>query len=318
VRTVRREEESSLVLSDRLRPGDRVRMVSPASTPLRERVEVGQRLLAGMGYTVEIGDHAFDRAGYLAGTDRDRLADLNDALADPGIKAVIATTGGKGAYRIAAGLDVAAARRHPKLLIGFSEITILHLALFAGAGLPGIHGAPWGRERFGEASARSFVHALTRPDPVTVTSDHGQPTAALTTRGRAHGTLLGGNQEMIATSAGWILPSLAGRILLLEAAGQWLGSLDRQLTMLIEAGHLDGVAGVAVGQYHDCGNPGPGPGPGEWTVIDVLRDRLTRLAVPVLGGLPIGHGPGALAIPIGTTAVLDADTGTLTLDAAIR
>ena len=85
------------------------------------------------------------------------------ALADPGIKAMIATTGGKGAYRIAAGLEVAAARRHPKLLIGFSEITILHLALFAGAGLPGIHGAPWGRQRFGDASADSFVHAVTRP-----------------------------------------------------------------------------------------------------------------------------------------------------------
>ena len=269
-----------------------------------------------MGYVVEVGDHAFDRVGFLAGPDDDRLADLNDALGDPEVRAVIATGGGKGAYRIAAGLDFAAARRYPKLLIGFSEITILHLILFQNARLPGIHGAPWGRERFGEASADSFVHAVTRAEPTVVRQNSRQATSSLTTHGRARGILLGGNHEMVATSAGWALPSLSGRILLLEAVGQWLGALDRQLTMLLEAGYLDGLAGVAVGQYEHCGRPDPGPD--DWTVLDVLRDRLARLAVPVLGGLPIGHGAGALAVPVGTHAVLDADAGTLTLDPAVK
>lgn len=291
-------------------------MVSPASTPTHEAVDGGARLLTEMGYVVEVGDHVFDRVGYLAGTDHDRLADVNDALADPGVKAVIATCGGKGAYRIADGLDFTSARLNPKLLIGFSETTILHLAMFSRTGIPGIHGAPWGMERFGRASADSFVHAVSRTEPVVVTSDPEQPTAALTTGGRAQGTLLGGNQEMIATSAGWVLPDLGGCILLLEAVGQWLGAIDRQLTMLIEAGHLDGLVGIAIGQYENCGKSDPVPR--DWTVIDVLHDRLSRLGIPILGGLPIGHGRGAIAVPVGTIAVLDADGGTLRIDAAVK
>lgn len=121
---------------------------------------------------------------------------------------------------------------------------------------------------------------------------------------------------MIATSAGWVLPRLAGCILLLEAVGQWLGAIDRQLTMLLHAGYLDGLVGIAVGQYENCGPPDPGPE--DWTVVDVLLDRLSHLGVPILGGLPIGHGQGAVAMPVGTTAILDADAGTLTIDPAVR
>ena len=113
----------------RLRPGDRVRLVSPASTPDQRHVEATIEHLEGLDLEVELGEHVFDRFGYLAGTDEARLGDLNAALRDPELKAVIATRGGKGAYRIADQLDFAAASQHPKLLVGFSEITILHLAL---------------------------------------------------------------------------------------------------------------------------------------------------------------------------------------------
>ena len=97
----------------RVRVGDRVRFVSPASTPDREAVARGAELLRSWGLDVEIAPHAFDTQGYLAGHDADRLSDLNDALRDPGVRAVFATRGGKGAYRIAADLDVAAARADP-------------------------------------------------------------------------------------------------------------------------------------------------------------------------------------------------------------
>lgn len=300
----------------RLVPGDRVRFVSPASTPTKEGVEKGAAVLESFGLRVEYGEHIYDRLGYLAGTDEHRLADLNEALRDPGIKAVVATRGGKGAYRIAEGIDFDAARQNPKLIVGFSEITVLHLAMWKHCQLAGLHGAAWGAEDFGIETAESFHRAALTTEATQLSTDPQESTAPLTTTGTASGILLGGNQDMVATAAGWILPSLEGAILLLEAVGMRLGQIDRQLTMLQNAGHLNGIRGIAIGQYTDCEPDGTTQG--SWTAIDVLRDRLHRLDVPILGGLPIGHGPYPRAVPVGTQALLNADEGTLTVAAGVQ
>ena len=293
-----------------LRQGDLVRLVSPASTPDEDGVTRSVKLLESLGLRVGLGRHVFDKFGYLAGRDEDRLTDINEALADPEVRALIATRGGKGAYRIADGIDFAAMRADPKLLIGFSETTILHLALWHHAGVPGIHGACWDADRFGEASALSFRQAILTSDPITVACRSDEPTASLTTRGNARGILLGGNLDMIATAAGWLLPNLNGAIVLIEDVEKGFGHIDRQLTRLAKAGYLEGIAGIAVGQFTGFGQSDG------WTILDVLRDRITPLGVPVLGGLPLGHGSEALALPIGTEAPLNADDGTLTVAAA--
>ncbi|HEU5187949.1 MAG TPA: LD-carboxypeptidase [Candidatus Saccharimonadales bacterium] len=298
----------------KLTPGECVAFVSPASTPPRKWVEDGVELLESMGLKVKIGTHVFDEYGYLAGKDENRLADINDALRDPKIKAILATCGGKGAYRIADGLDFTAARKNPKLFIGFSENTIIHLSLFKQCGLAGLHGAAWNTE-FGSKSAESFKRAILTTEPIIIQSNKSEPTAALTTGGKATGILLGGNQDMIATAAGWALPSFKGAILLLEAIGMKLGHIDRQLTMLQNAGHLTGIKAIAVGQYTDCTSGSTTQG--SWTAIDVLRDRLGKWGVPILGGLPIGHGKNPIAVPIGTRATLDADAKTLTVESAV-
>lgn len=296
----------------KLRPGDLVRLVSPASTPDEESVVRSIQLLENLGLRVDLGRHIFDKYGYLAGRDEYRLADLNGALNDPAVRAVIATRGGKGAYRIADSLDFQAMRADPKLLIGFSEVTILHLALWHYACVPGIHGACWDVEQFGEASAQSFQRAILTTEPVIIRSASDEATSALTTRGQVRGTLLGGNLDMIAAAAGWVLPNLKGAILLIEDVEKGLGHIDRHLTRLLKAGYLNGILGIAVGQFmgfkESCG----------WNVADVLRDRLAPLGVPMLGGLPLGHGPNAIALPIGTEAILDADHGTLTVEPATR
>jgi muramoyltetrapeptide carboxypeptidase len=298
----------------RLRPGDRVRLVSPASTPSKELLDKTIATLEKLGLKVEVGKHAMDEYGYLAGKDEDRLADLNDALRDPELKAIIATRGGKGAYRIADGLDFEAARKYPKLLVGFSEITILHLALWKHCNLTAVHGAAWD-ENVGKETAESFRKAVMTTDLAVIKSNPNEPTAALTTSGKVSGILLGGNQDMIVTAAGWILPRFEGVILLLEAVDMRLGMIDRQLTMLQNAGHLKGIKCVAVGQYFKCGPDATTQG--EWTAIDVLRDRLAKFNVPILGGLPIGHGEHPIAVPLGVMATSDADNGTLTVEAAV-
>ncbi|ARQ13838.1 peptidase S66 family LD-carboxypeptidase A domain-containing protein (plasmid) [Rhizobium etli] len=294
----------------RLAAGDIVRLVSPASTPSEDDVDICVKYLKRLGLKPQVGPHALDRLGYLAGRDEDRLSDLNDAIRDPSVRAVIATRGGKGAYRIADGIDFAAMRANPKVLIGFSEITILHLSIWQQCAVPGIHGAAWNPIQSGETSSKSFERVISSIEDTIVHSNDTEPSASLTTSGKVRGALIGGNLDMIATAAGWALPSLNGAILLIEDVEKGLGHIDRTLTRLIKSGCLAGVAGVAVGQFSKFA---PSKG---LTVIDVLRDRLGVLGVPILGGLPLGHGPDALAIPIGTEATLDADNKALTITSA--
>lgn len=128
-----------------------------------------------------------------------------------------------------------------------------------------------------------------------------ETTFGLTTHGGVRGPLVGGNLDMVTTGAGWALPRLGGCILLLEAVNMFLGQVDRQLSMLRKAGHLDGVAGIALGQFTDF-KPS-----GSLTISELLREHLGPLGVPILGGLPLGHGAGARCIPMGLPTVLDAD-----------
>lgn len=111
---------------------------------------------------------------------------------------------------------------------------------------------------------------------------------------------------MVATAAGWALPDMTGAILFLEAVDLYLGQIDRMLTMLCKGGHLAGITGVAVGQFHKC-PPSKGV-----SVVALLHDHLARLKVPILGGLPLGHGHDPLTVPLGAQTELDADAGTLT------
>ena len=127
-----------------LKPGDKVRFVSPASTPDRDDVFANAAKLLKWGLRVDYGQHVFNKLGYLAGTDDERLADLNAAFRDEDVRAVFTTRGGKGAYRIAGRLDFDALRRDPKPLVGFSDITNLHLAIYRHTEVPGVHGAIFG------------------------------------------------------------------------------------------------------------------------------------------------------------------------------
>lgn len=295
-----------------------MRFVSPASPPEREQVERGAALVSSWGLTVELGAHVFDRHGhYLAGRDEDRLRDLNDALRDPGVRAIFTTRGGKGSYRIAHGLDFEAARRDPKPLVGFSDITMLHLALAKAGIAGGFHGpyVAWNDDYYGPAAAEQLRRALMEPEEISIRQDPAEPTASVMVEGVARGRLLGGNLSMIARAVGWSCPSFAESILFIEAVvDEQIGAIDSALTQIARSGCLDGVKGVAIGQFIRCGDGRPG----KWSAIDVLRDRLTPLGVPVLGGLPIGHGPRPPTIPLGTPAILDASGRTLTIDPGVE
>ncbi|WP_091615822.1 S66 peptidase family protein [Micromonospora mirobrigensis] len=290
-------------------------LVSPSGPTTPELVARGVELLTGWGLRPVLGPNAYARHGYLAGDDVLRAADLNAAFADPEIRGVICTRGGYGAQRVVDLIDMAAVRSDPKVVAGFSDITALQFALWRGARLAGVHGpgAAWRDERLPLASVESMHAALMTPAPVTVAAVAAEESFGVRVPGRAEGVLLGGNLCLITASIGTAdMPDLTGAVLLVEEVQEPPYKIDRMLTHLRRAGALDGLAGVAVGQFTDCADGW------DTTVVDVLTDRLGDLGVPVLGGLPIGHGPGQLTVPVGTPAVLDATAGTLTVAPAVR
>lgn len=298
-------------------PGDCVRLVSPSSFPTDEWLKQSIAVLEGWGLVVDVAPHATDRHGYMAGRDADRINDLNDAFRDPSVRAIVTTRGGAGASRIAERLDFDAVIADPKPLVGFSDITNIHLALRKHCRLVTVHGALAG------ANAQASVkHFLMKTEPFTVTRNPNALSAAVGVDGQASGPLIGGNLRELAGSVGAGLPNLDGAIVLLEDLRHvGIGQVDRNITQLRRSGALSNVAGIAIGLFDDFRDYIDR----DWGVIDVLADRLTDLGVPVLGGLDIGHGgvgadggPDQFAVALGAHAILDTTTGTLTVDPAVR
>ncbi|MEV4625554.1 LD-carboxypeptidase [Micromonospora sp. NPDC049523] len=306
--------QASPVRPPALRPGDQVMLVSPSGPTKPERVARGLELLTGWGLRPVLAPNAYARQGYLAGSDELRAADMNAAFADPDVRGVLCTRGGYGAQRMVDAIDMAAVRADPKVVAGFSDITALQFALWRGARLATVHGpgAAWLDQRTPAVSAESLRRALMTTEPATVTRLPTEETAPVLVPGTATGPLIGGNLCLVLASLGTRdMPDLTGAILLIEDVEEPPYKVDRMLTQLRRTGVLDGVAGVAVGQFTNCAD--------DWavSVADVIAERLGDLGVPVLGGLPIGHGHGQLTVPVGTPATLDTTAGTLTVSPAV-
>ncbi len=295
----------------RLAPGARVAVVAPSGPVPEERLSAGLDILRGWDLDPVVAPHVLDRHPefpYLAGTDADRAADLQASWCDPDVDAVLCARGGYGAQRMVDLLDWDAIRAAgPKVFVGFSDITALHEAFAVRAGLVTLHGPMTaGIDFLKHARAQDHLRAtLLAPETVrTITS--GRATALVP--GRARGVLLGGCLSLLAAELGTphARPSMRGGLLCLEDVGEETYRLDRYLTQLLRAGRLDGVAGVVLGSWAGCAPYSE--------VRALFADRLGGLGVPVAEQFGFGHGEGALTIPFGVTAELDAQEGTLTLD----
>ncbi|MGW6557277.1 S66 peptidase family protein [Streptomyces hydrogenans] len=295
----------------RLRPGDRVAVVAPSGPVPGPALAAGLDVLRGWGLDPVVAPHVLDThpdIGHLAGTDRDRARDLTEAWCDPTVAGVLCARGGYGAQRMVDLLDWTAIRAAgPKVFVGYSDVTALHEALAVRAGFAALHGPMPAVSVFADdpATRESLRATLFEPETVRVL---GLGTARPLVPGRAAGVTLGGCASLLAADLATphARPSARGGLLLLEDVGEEPYRLDRILTQLLRSGWLDGVAGVALGSWAECG-------PYE-EVRAVLADRLGGLSVPVVEELGFGHGPTALTVPLGLPAVLDADAGTLTVD----
>jgi muramoyltetrapeptide carboxypeptidase len=312
-----------LIRPPRLSPGQTIGLVAPSAAPGEpEQIRIAIETIESLGFRVRRGAHLFDRDGYLAGSDAARAADLDAMFADDGVHAVWCVRGGYGASRLLPMLDYDRMRRSPKALIGFSDITALHMAIHTQAGVTSFHGPVAWRAftpyTLGELERVlcAGIAPLRVGAPPVAEGRQGQVERVnrVTTLvpGRARGRLLGGNLCLMAHLTGTpYAPDLTGAILFLEDVDEPYYRIDRFLTQLWLSGGLARVAGVAFGKFTRCE---PSAAFVQNRVLeDILAERCRALGLPAVAGLMIGHVDDQTTLPIGCLAELDADTGTLTL-----
>lgn len=292
-----------------LKPGDTIGIVSPASPIDPEKLAKGQRVVEDAGFRVKRFPHVLDADHYLAGSDRDRAADLQAAFQDDEVDAIWCSRGGYGCARLLPHLDLDAMAAANKLFLGFSDITTIHLALNR-RGLPTIH-APMAlslsvpREPY---VAASFLNVLQGADPIPAEA----PRATTLVGGVAEGDVTGGCLCLLCDSlATPDALDATGKILLIEDVDENPHRVDAMLTHLILAGVLASAAGIVVGEMsntderHDASIGGR-----PWR--DIVTERIAPLGIPTVIDYPFGHRKEMLSLPLGVRARLDADAGTLT------
>lgn len=297
----------SVLVPGLLRRGDVVRVIAPSSPFDPELLVRGLAVLRDdLGLLPRHREDLYTRRGYLAGDDARRLAEWNEAVADPEARAIFAARGGYGAMRILAGIDPAPLLARPKLVVGFSDLTAIH-ALLNRAGLATVHGPVL--TQLGRAPKEAVAHLRAlimdsppgpHPGPAAGPPDPGGGLAAprVVRPGRAEGPLLGGSLALLAHLCGsGFLPALEGAILALEDVDEKPYRLDRYLTQLRLSGALRGLAGVALGQFTEC----------DWQGLrgaEVVREWAAGLGVPAAEGFAFGHEDANFALPLGARATL--------------
>jgi len=312
-----RASQPTTLKPPRLQPGDTVGIISPAGATFRpEDLDIVIDAVRGLGLVPKPMPHVLDQYGYLAGRDRDRAADVNQCFADPTIAALLPIRGDWGSARILPYLDYDLIRQNPKIVVGFSDLTALLLAITAKTGLVTFHG-PNGFTSWKPDQTAAFRQVLFEGKPMTFENqlapedrDRLMQTRLRVntiTSGRSQGKLYGGNLSVLAGIVGSpYVPNLEGAILFLEDIGESIYRVDRMLTQLKLAGLLERLNGFVFGQ---CTNCGPSGGYGALTLEEVLQDHIAPLGIPAWSNAAIGHLEPIQTLPLGLKVEIDADAG---------
>lgn len=296
-----------------LQPGDRVALVAPAGPVDDRKIETALDRCRRLGLVAVPGARIRSRSGYLAGTDSERAADLQAAV-DGDVAAIWALRGGYGTLRTLRRVDLGGLRDRPRAFIGFSDNTAIHLALLR-MGVVSFHGPHAGFEHFPRETETCFRAVLFGAAPAGELPRTDDSVPVSLTDGTAEGRLVGGNLAMLAAVCGTpYQPDTDGAILFLEDVGEPLYRIDRMLQQIRLAGMLDDVAGVAVGQFTEMLDPvSAAVAEGGPSLEELLTETLEPLGVPVVLGLPFGHGFQNWTLPLGIRARLDANTASLSI-----
>lgn len=295
----------------RLQKGDTIGIVSPSSPPGREELEKSLDFLDELGLKWKFGKHAKNIHGYLAGTDKERLEDIEMMFEDPEVKGIICSSGGYGAGRIVSQIDLNIVKENPKIFWGFSDITFLHTAIGMSANLVTFHGPMLGpnigKDTF-EALSKKMFQQLFAPLELHYTEDISP--LEVINKGVGQGELTGGNLSLLARTIGTEFEiDTVGKLLLIEDIGEEPARIDGLLNQLHMAGKFKDLEGVVVGDFADTETKK------KWTLTldQVLDDYFKPLKVPVVKGFKIGHCEPHFTVPLGVEAKLDANEKTLTI-----
>ena len=314
-----RSSSANPLLPIALLRGQTVGIISPsAASADRMEYTFAKEAMEAMGLKVKVGSNFKNRFGHLAGTDEERAADFNAMFADPEVKAIICLRGGSGAARILPLIDYEQVKANPKPLLGYSDITALHCALYSQTGLISFHGpngsGSWNsfhanqfQQLFFDQKLLSFRNEVTKGDDLVAKGNRIQTL----TKGTVEGKILGGNLTVLTALSGSIYyPDFQDSILFIEDVGEDPYRIDRMMSTLKLNGTLGKIKGFVFGQCSDCK---PGSGYGAFTVDQIMDQYIIPLNIPAYIGAMIGHISKQFIIPVGARVRLNADQGSITL-----
>jgi muramoyltetrapeptide carboxypeptidase len=318
-------KRDAIIRPKALRPGDTVGLITPStavSDP--DRLAAAGRTMNYFGLRTKMARNAGKRMGEYSASVNERLDDIHSMFRDPEVAAVFAIRGGYGSEHLLDRIDYDLIRKNPKIFLGYSDITAMHIAINQHAGLVTFHG-PIVLSKFTPYTQENFRKALFNTRPIgTVTNPadndplHPSHTLRTVRPGRATGRLTGGNLTLISTTMGTPYEiDTRGKILFIEDVEEEPYRIDRMLTQLRLAGKFDQIAGLIFGECHDCKPNDYQPSMAlPYSLGEVVDNLLGGLKIPVLSGLTIGHTDDQLTLPVGVMATLDADKGTLDITEA--
>ncbi len=303
------------IIPRRLLPGDRIGVISPAGSldsARQARLERGLDYLRSRGFQIMEGKSLRRQTGYLAGSDDERAQDINDMLNNPDVRAIFCSRGGYGMSRLLDKIDYEAARRDPKIIMGYSDVTALSLALYEKSRLITFSG-PMVSVEFHDVNdftQQSLWQILNGETPL-FHADANNNAWRQISPGVAQGVLLGGCLSVISPLIGTpYCPDFENSILLLEDVGEDLYKIDRLFSHLKNAGILNRVNGIVLGQFVNI-EPDSNDNPVEFD--DIISYYCAPLSIPVISNFPYGHVPIKYTLPIGCPVRLDTDAGAIQL-----
>ncbi|MDY0083407.1 MAG: LD-carboxypeptidase [Ignavibacteriaceae bacterium] len=313
-------DEPPIVKPPRLKPGDKLAIIAPGSYISKNELQESITNLNQLGFETTYSEKILLQTGYFAGSDKERADDLMEKFADKSVKGIVCARGGYGCIRILPMLDYDLIKSNPKVLIGYSDVTALLYGIYQKSGLITFHG-PVGTSTFNDYSVDNFKRVLINSEQNELfknsesETDENKYGVSTIVKGKGKGRFVGGNLSIMVSLIGTEFDvDYSGKIIFIEEIGEEPYRIDRMLTQLIQSGKFDNASGIMMGIFSKCESKVKDPSFDKtFTLMEVLKDRLSNLKIPVVYGMSFGHIVDKFTIPFGALAELDADNQTFTL-----
>lgn len=307
-----------MIYPKQLKKGDTIGLVCPSSPISEERKQSCIKLIEDMGYECKIAPNVTTNyGGYMAGNGKERATILNEMFADKEVDAIFCLRGGDGGSRAMEYLNIDTIKNNPKIFVGYSDITSLHIAINKYCGFVSFHGPMVSSnmlENFDEETFRSFFEAINAEEPYQFKNPKDSPIGVLK-EGVAKGELIGGNLALLSSAMGTFYePDTKDKLLFIEEVGETMSRIERFAYQLRNSGKLESCRGIILGQFTDCTNKEMP----EYTELECFKDILNGIDIPVIYNVQSGHDYPMMTLPFGAQCTIDTNNLKLSFEKPIR